>query len=390
MSIFAKESPFYSKLSESRVQCGICPRSCLLNPGERSYCGLYVNVDGKLFNEEFGAVLALFPACYGNWFFHPNQTLLTVQLPNCNSRCLHCWYAKNYSGKRIQNVKPYNKNNPFITVAPKQNSENAPFDVAAPLAYRRVSPSQAGNIMVESGCRGFHFAVLECAISLDWVSEAAQLCHDFGGVNLLSTNGLLSPATVETLSRNIDAVRLSFKTSGDPEFYRTNASIDSRFVFENAKAWKENDVFLQVINSFEVGQPLDTFRSWCRWVVENLGPDTPTCANPLEPIVFGDAKNYFSCIEQIAREEGLRFFKLDLPKTFGDSDSRMQKMLCWLCPNCRSPILTTTFRYFDAGVFVDLLETSDSSFPLASQEDELGVDSEGKCLNCGCQTPIKP
>ena len=382
MTVFKKEALFYDKLSGYRVQCGICPRSCVLSLNQRSFCGLYINDHGKLFIEQYGAVLALFPTCYGNWFFHPNQTHLTVQLSGCNSRCLHCWYAKNYSGKSIRHVKPYHKKNPFITVAPKQDSEKAPFDIGGPSAYRRVSPSQAVNIMVDSGCRGLHFAVLECAINLDWVNETAQRCHEVGGVNLLSSNGLLSRATIDTLSRNIDAVRLSFKTSGDKEFYRINANIDSRFVFENAKAWKDNGVFLQIINSFEVGQPLETFRGWCRWIVNNLGPDTPTGANPLEPIIFNDSENYFSCMERIAQEEGLRFFKLDMPKTFGDSDS-------WLCPDCRNPILTQTFHCSNLDG-IELLETSDSFFPLPTERDELNVDWQGKCQSCGCKTPIKP
>lgn len=385
MSFHMKEAPFYSKLSESRVQCGICPRFCTLSPGQRSYCGLYVNLEGKLYLEEFGAVLALFPTCYGNFFFHPGKSLLTVQLPGCNSWCTHCWYTKNYSGKRIKNVKPYNVNRPFLTFVSKQNSENTPFDIAAPSAYQRVSPIQAVNIMFDSGCRGFHFAVLEPSISLDWVSETAQRCHELGGVNLLSTNGLLSRSTVDTLSRNIDAVRLSFKTSGDREFYRTHANIDSRFVFETAKAFKENGVFLQIINSFEVGASLDNFRGWARWIVENLGSDTPIVANPLQPITFPRAEEYFSCMERIAREEGLRFFILERLKTVGDNT-------VWLCPDCKNLILTEEF-YVSSPDFwgIEILEKiSGYSVSLFTERDELNVDSQGKCLNCGCQTPIIP
>ncbi len=384
MAVFKKEAPFYDKLSGSRVQCGICPRSCVLNLNQRGYCGLYINDHEKLFIEQYGAVLALFPTCYGNYFFHLGTTLLTVQLPGCNSRCLHCWYAKNYSGKRLRNVKPYHKNRPFLTGAPAQNSENAPFDITAPSTYRRVSPSQTVDIMVNSGCRGLHFAVLECAINLSWVSETAELCHNVGGVNMLSTNGLLSRATIDTLSRNIDAVRLSFKTHGDPEFYRANAKIDSKYVFENAKAWKENGVFLQVINSFEVGAPLETFRGWCRWVVENLGPDTPTGVNPLQPIIYPDAETYFSCMEQIAQEEGLRFFILQRIMTHGDSS-------VWLCPDCKNPIQTETYYIVNAEVLgAVIFGTFDGFLPIPMQEVELNVDSQGKCLSCGCQTPIKP
>jgi pyruvate formate lyase activating enzyme len=382
MSIFSKEAPFYNKLSESRVQCGICPRFCLLNPGERSYCGLYVNVDGKLFIEQYGALISCFPTNYGNILFHPQETFLTVQLPGCNSGCGFCWYGKNYTGHPIENVKPYFKDKPFAVLANKNNSG----ELSMPSSFRRVSPAQTVDIMTKTNSNGLHFAVVEPSISLSWVHEAARLCHEVGGVNLLSTSGFLSVQTTELLSQYIDSVRLSFKSNGDKDFYRKHVCADSKYVFDCAKTFRDNGVFVQICNSFEVGAGLDKFRDWARWVIENLGSNTPVAANPLQPITFQNADEYFLSMEQIAKEEGLRFFQLD-ERPEGDP-------IVWKCPDCQNSILTEHIRIAPSSYFgVNILEISQDMFqeiPIPVLSIELGVDFMGKCLSCGCQTPIKP
>jgi hypothetical protein len=144
VSIFSKEAPIYNKLSESKTQCGICPRFCLLSPGERSFCGLYINIEGKLFIEEYGATIACFPTNYGQIFFHPEQYLLTIQLPGCHVGCDFCQDGIVYTGHKIENVKPHLKTTPFAV---------ATFDpqkLRMPISFRRVSPQQIIEIMQNS------------------------------------------------------------------------------------------------------------------------------------------------------------------------------------------------------------------------------------------------
>jgi pyruvate formate lyase activating enzyme len=383
-----KEAPIYNKLSESRVQCQICPRFCMLGLGQRGFCGLYVNDCGRLFIEEYGALIGCYPTNYGNMLFHPAEYLLTVQLPGCNLGCKFCGYGKRYTGAKIENVQPYHERQPFVVI---EGHDPVTRELTMPKSFRRVSPRQIVEIMttwrspLATECCGLDFSAVEPAISLSWVCESAQLCHESGRVNHLSTSGFLSRQTTEQLSKCIDSVRLSFKSSGDKEFYRVQVNADSEHVFNCAKTFKENGVFLQIVNSFEVGAPLDNFRQWTRWVVENLGADTPVAAEPIRPF-FGGADEYFVRIEQIAREEGLRFFLLDKPKTFRVSFS-------WKCPECQNPILTEELSFStssrDLGV-----ELFDETFgylkPIPIILLTSNVDSQGRCMKCGCQTPIIP
>ena len=328
-------------------------------------------------------MIGCFPTNYGNILFHPSDQLLTVKLPGCNSGCGFCWYGKNYTGHPIENVKPYFKDKPFAVLANKNPYSG---ELSMPSSFRRVTPAQIVDIMTKSNSNGLHFAVVEPSISLSLVYETARLCHEVGRVNLLSTSGFLSVQTTKLLSQYIDSVRLSFKSNGDKDFYRQHVCADSRHVFDCAKTFKDNCVFMQICNSFAVGEPLDKFRTWARWVVENLGSNTPVAANPLQPITFQNADEYFLLMERIAKEEGLRFFQLD-ERPEGDT-------IVWKCPDCQNSIITEHIRTVPSPYFgVDLLEISQDMFqeiPIPLLIIELGVDSEGKCLNCGCQTPIKP
>ena len=69
-----KEAPIYDKLSESKTQCGICPRSCVLSLNQRGYCGLYINVNGKLVYRAIRRRNRLFSEQLRKLFFHPRTT----------------------------------------------------------------------------------------------------------------------------------------------------------------------------------------------------------------------------------------------------------------------------------------------------------------------------
>jgi len=51
---YSREGFLYKKLKNHKVVCGICPNSCILDPGDRSVCRSKVNLDGKLYSLTYG------------------------------------------------------------------------------------------------------------------------------------------------------------------------------------------------------------------------------------------------------------------------------------------------------------------------------------------------
>jgi pyruvate formate lyase activating enzyme len=389
-----KEAPseVQKKLAHKRVRCLICPRFCTLKAEQRGYCGLYVNVEGVLQLEQYGAVTAVFPSNHGNMLFHPDKQLLQVNIPGCNSGCKFCWYAP-YVGKSVEHVLPYAGNKPFAHLG-----RGAYDNLVLPRFNRFVPPKQLIKIMTHTrhepygaplnpqDCHGLNFTYVEPAINLSYVLEASKLCHEAGGVNLLSTSGALSLQTAELLSEQLDSVRVSFKSNGDADFYRANVpGIPAKAGFECAKLFKDKGVFVQIINTFKVGEPVVKLQRWVAWVVENLGVETPVVAGAIRNWLPNRQK-YYRAIERAAKQAGLLFFFLD------DNNTPFSMK----CPKCARTIIKSTVKFSTAYhlnmKIYEAPSTGDSlgdlAQPIPMDEIELNIDAKGRCLKCGCQTPI--
>ena len=51
-----REAMLYEKLPGSAVKCGTCQWRCKINPSKFGVCGMYQNLDGTLFNLNYGRV----------------------------------------------------------------------------------------------------------------------------------------------------------------------------------------------------------------------------------------------------------------------------------------------------------------------------------------------
>ncbi|UCG12627.1 MAG: radical SAM protein, partial [Deltaproteobacteria bacterium] len=54
-----KLSPFYTPLGDHRIRCELCPHACEVDEGERGYCGVRENVDGRYYSLVYGNPCAL-------------------------------------------------------------------------------------------------------------------------------------------------------------------------------------------------------------------------------------------------------------------------------------------------------------------------------------------
>lgn len=386
-----KEAPFYSKLSGGTVQCLICPRKCVLKENRRGFCGAYLNLRGKLVVDQNAALYAAFPSTHGQMVFKPNDLLLQVCTPNCNSRCSFCWYSE-IATEKVENVIGYEGTAPFGEMFELNPYTNK---VASPLNYRRIPPSQLIEIMqstewlqVSEPCKGLNFVSAEPAIRLNYVLECSKLCHEAGGVTLLNTSGAISKQTVQMLAPVTDSVKISFKNSGVEPFYKKHCSgIPAKSVFASAKLFHELGVHVQLIDTLQVGDPPANFRHWASWVAKNLGPQTCVLAAPMQPMPEY-APFYLPLIERIAQQEGLEYFFLDYEK----SGFQLK------CPECGSTLIREENDVFFSNFINMKIFNQPTRFGTIKNGGlipipldrllELNVDKNGRCKNCGRQTPI--
>ena len=89
----AKEARFYEELQEGLVRCTICPRRCVLKPGQRGFCGTRENRDGRLYSLIYGEVSAsaVDPIEKKPLFhFEPGSLTFSISSVGCNFKCPWC------------------------------------------------------------------------------------------------------------------------------------------------------------------------------------------------------------------------------------------------------------------------------------------------------------
>ena len=102
--------------SEGGIRCTVCSNECVLAEGERGYCGLRTNVDGKLSSAAphdhailYSYIDPLPTNCCAAWFCpgssQHSKVNVAVFFYGCNFNCLFC---QNASHKEFQTIKSVN------------------------------------------------------------------------------------------------------------------------------------------------------------------------------------------------------------------------------------------------------------------------------------------
>jgi hypothetical protein len=88
-----KLSPHFLALNNQRIQCQLCPRQCLVANGQRGFCGVRENREGKYYSLVYGNPCAVHvDAIEKKPFYHllPASTSFSIATAGCNFRCKFC------------------------------------------------------------------------------------------------------------------------------------------------------------------------------------------------------------------------------------------------------------------------------------------------------------
>jgi len=231
------------------VRCIICPRRCVIKPGERGFCGIKENRGGRLYTLTYGELSAMAvdpiekkPLAH----FHPGSLAFSISLISCSFTCPWCqnWH--------LATAKP------------------------GDISTRFVKAEDVVEIAVRRGCTSIAYTYNEPLINLDYVEDVARLAHKRGVKNVLVTNGYISLEALDRVVDVIDAANVDWKSFND-EFYRRYCSGDLKGVLNATVEMKRRGVHVEVtfliIPGLNDGE--DEMRAMARFLVENLGPDTP-------------------------------------------------------------------------------------------------------------------
>jgi pyruvate formate lyase activating enzyme len=241
---------YWQPVKDKIVQCGLCPRRCVLAPGQRGYCTVRINQDGLLYTLGYGNPVAVHvDPIEKKPFFNvlPGSSAYSLAVAGCNMRCLFC-----------QNW---------------QISQARPDEVTA----YDMPPETVVDEAIKSGSKFIVYTYTEPTVFYEYMLDIAKLAKAKGLRNGMHTCGYINQEPLEELLKYMDAVNVDLKGFSEEFYKKMGALAELGPVLETLKTVKNKGVWLEITNLVIPGQNDDPkeIRSMCQWIKDNLGDDVP-------------------------------------------------------------------------------------------------------------------
>jgi pyruvate formate lyase activating enzyme len=316
-----------------RWRCDVCPRACLLSPGQRGFCyvreGSARGVELTTYGRSSGFCIDPIekkPLAH----FHPGTSVLSFGTAGCNLGCKFCqnWdISKSRQDDTLQSS---------------------------------ASPDTLAAAAVDAGCASAAFTYNDPTIFLEYAVDCAKACRARGVHPVAVTNGYIHGDARIELYENMDAANIDLKAFTE-KFYRDVCLAHIEPVKEtlvhvakNTSCWLEITTLLIPGHNDSDAE----IRELAEWIAKNVGTEVPlhftafhpdyklVDAPPTPPATLRRART-------IAREVGLKHVYTG---NIRDVDGQSTR-----CTSCNATVI--------ARDGYDILSWS--------------LDARGACMKCG-------
>jgi len=305
-----REALLYRKLRNSKVQCGLCERRCVIHLAQKGVCKTRMNIDGRLYTLVYGDLSAIESRPIEiKPFFHywPGSTALTFSTWSCNFDCVWC------QNHHLSKVEP----DPF-------KSTSAPQEKIV---------DQAVSNRDEGLCASFQ----EPTVLTEWVLPLFKMGRERGLYGCYVSNGYMTLEALKLLKESgMDGLKIDVK--GDRETYQKycgGADVDK--IWRNAHRAKEMGFHVEIVNLVVTGVNDD--EECLRGVIRNhlkaVGSETPLHFTRYYPAYkFHNPPTKIETLEKaraMAKEAGVLYPYLGNVQGHEYENTR--------CPNCAETLI---------------------------------------------------
>ncbi len=251
VKILPKEAVLYRVIDDMKklVECTACPRRCKLLNGQYGFCGIRWNFEGKLYLVSYGLAIAVAIDPIEKkplYHFNPGSLVFSMSTTGCSWACQFCqnW---DISQRRV-------------------------------IAGWKLSPELAIKLAIAYGAQGMTYTYNEPIIFLEYAYDVGLLAKKHGLFNTMVTNGYMTDESIDMVVKFMDAAAVDLKGHGDKEFARKFSMVyDTEPIFSALIELKRKGVFIEITDLVipKYGDDLEKARKLAKWIVENLGPETP-------------------------------------------------------------------------------------------------------------------
>ena len=232
-----------------QVQCELCPKNCLIGPGQSGECRVRINIDGVLRTVVYGypCSISVDPVEKKPLFhFLPGTPILSIATVGCN---LHCRNCQNW-----------------------EISQANPEDT--PAAF--CPPERLVQLTREQSCTSIAYTYTEPIIYYEYTYDSAKLAREAGMRNVLVTAGYVNEEPWRQLLEYVDAANIDLKALSD-EFYQRVCSATLKPVQDALVAAKASGALVEVTHLIipTLNDQGEQLRQLSRWIKTNMGAETP-------------------------------------------------------------------------------------------------------------------
>ena len=309
----------------------------MIEPGKRGFCHTKENRDGRIISLTYGELSAIAvdpiekkPLSH----FYPGSLSLSVSSVGCSFTCPWCqnWH--------LSTAKPGDLNT------------------------RYFSPREVVAAAERQECTSISYTYNEPLINLNYVEDVSRIANRKGVKNVLVTNGYITLKALDRVVDVIDAANVDWKAFNE-EFYRRHCSADLQSILDATTEMKRKGVHIEITFLIipETNDDDGEIRKMARYIVEELGPETPLHPSRFFPL------HKFTHVPQtpirtlerargIALEEGVRYvFVGNVP---------LHEYEHTYCHECGKPVIER------------------SGYEIIGW----GLDDDNRCEHCGADLPI--
>jgi pyruvate formate lyase activating enzyme len=321
-----KLSPYFTPLEAGLVRCELCPRQCETAPGERGYCDVRENRDGRLYSLVYGNPCAVHvDPVEKKPFFHvlPGSRSFSIATAGCNFDCKFC-----------QNWE--------ISQAPPDETFNY-----------ELTPEGVVGYAARTGCRSIASTYVEPTIFMEYMLDVGRRAKERGLLKVMHSNGYVKPRPLADLCEVLDAACIDLKGITE-SYYREFAEGTLQPVLDTLKTLRKRGVHVEIVNLLVPGKndSPPAVRDLSRWIRDELGPGTPLHFSRFYPLykLKSLPPTPVSTLERAratAQEQGLQFVYVgNVPGNPGEHT---------YCPECGDKLIErigyrVKVHSFDAGL----------------------------------------
>ena len=251
-------------LDDGRVQCDLCPRECKLREGQRGFCFVRSNHEGRIELDTYGrsSGFAIDPVEKKPLnHFHPGSRVLSFGTAGCNSACKFC---QNWD---ISRARSWDR----VTV------EAEPDDIAAS-AQRQGVTSVA-------------FTYNDPIVFAEYAIDTADACREKGIHPIAVTAGYMSAAARPEFYNAMDAANIDLKGFTE-DFYRSVTGTHLQDVLDTidyavntARTPDGGRVWVELTTLLIPGRNDDDaqLHAECAWIRDHCGPEVPLHFSAFHP-----------------------------------------------------------------------------------------------------------